>query len=195
MNTLSQRLTKSDLLQLSTLYFAILLFSVMISWPQGQGENRSWFMLVQVRIMTLTLLGLGYGTSEMQKNKSEQRFTLLALLCLGVLSIPLELACYAASFPITPWWWSIGITLLDTIAFFGLGLLLSKLFHSIRLQALLPVVNIVLMVLLTTLDFGTQIITVSPLLAATILSPVHFAVMLGLASLTGIWLFSHDSKE
>lgn len=193
MTALSQRLIRSDLLQLSTLYFAVLLFSVMISWPQGTSENRSWFMLVQVRIMTLTLLGLGYGTSEIHKSKSEQRITLLALLCLGILSIPIEIACYAASFPLTPWWWSLGITLIDTIAFFGMGLLVSKIFHSIRLQALLPVVSIVLMVLLTTLDFGTRIITVSPLLAATILSPVHFAVMLVLAGLTGLWLLRHDS--
>jgi hypothetical protein len=188
MNSLSARLTRSDLLQLSTLYFAILLFSVLVSWPQGTAENRSWFVLVQVRIMALTLLGLAYGTSEIHKVKPEQRITLLALLCLGLFSLPLELACYAASFPETPIYWAMGITLLDTIAFFGLGLALSKMFHKIRLQALLPVINIVIMVLINTFDFGTGKIIISPLLAVTLLSPFHFAAMLVLAILTLLWL-------
>ncbi len=156
--------------------------------PQALSENRSWFVFVQVRIITLTLLGLGYGSSEFNKSKGEQGMTLVALLALGILSLPLELACYAASFPETPLGWSLGITLLDTIAFFGLGLILSKVFHFIRLQALLPVVNIVLLVVLTTLDFGAGTVVVSPLLAVTLLSPFHFAAMLVLASLTAVWL-------
>jgi hypothetical protein len=188
MVALSARLIRSDLIQLSTLFFAILLFSLMVSWPQGIEENRSWFIFVQTRIICLTLLGLGYGSQTFTMPKSEQRTTLLALLSLGVLSIPLEIACYAASFPDTVLGWSLGITLLDTVAFFGMGLGLSRLFHFVRLQALLPVINMVLLVLFMTFDFGVKTVIVNPLLAVTLLSPFHFAAMLGLTSLTLVWL-------
>ena len=188
MTALSNRLVRSDFIQLSSLFFIIMVFGLMTSWPQGNEENRSWFILVQTRIICMTLLGLGYGTQTLKLSKTEQRTTLLALLILGVLSIPLEVACYAASFPGTPLWWSLGITLLDTIAFFGMGLGLSKMFHLLRLQALLPVVNMVLLVLFITFDFGIKTVIVNPLLAVTLLSPFHFAAMLVLASLTAFWL-------
>ena len=188
MTALSNRLVRSDFIQLSSLFFIIMVFGLMTSWPQGNEENRSWFILVQTRIICMTLLGLGYGTQTLKLSKTEQRTTLLALLMLGVLSIPLEVACYAASFPGTPLWWSLGITLLDTIAFFGMGLGLSKMFHLLRLQALLPVVNMVLLVLFITFDFGIKTVIVNPLLAVTLLSPFHFAAMLVLASLTAFWL-------
>jgi hypothetical protein len=188
MTQLSHRFIRSDLVQLSTLYFAILLFCVLISWPAPLNENRSWFMFVQVRILTLTLLGLAYGASEVHKPKFDQGLTLLALLGLNLLSLPLELACYAASFPATPVYWALGITFIDTIALFGLGIAISKLFHKIRLQALLPVLNIVIIVLLNTIDFGTGTVLISPLLAVTVLSPFHFAAMLVLAIATVVWL-------
>jgi hypothetical protein len=188
MNALSTRLMRSDFIQLSTLFFAILLFSLMISWPQSQEENRSWYMLVQTRITGLTLLALGFGSQCAKAKKPEPLVTLLALLSLGVLTLPLEMAAYAASFPGTPLWWSLGITLLDTVAFFGLGVALAAVFHRLHLQALLPVVNLVIFVLFLTFDFGLPIVLMNSLLAVTVLSPYHLGAMLVATSLTALWI-------
>lgn len=188
MKALSYRLSRADLVQISTLFFAILLFCIMIGWPQNTSENRSWFILVQVRIVTMSILSFSYGAQQIHNPRSERRLTLLALLGLIFLSAPLEIACYAASFPNTAWWWAMGITLLDTVALFGLGAFVSMGLHKLRLQALLPVLNIVFIVLLMTLDFGLKASLLSPLLAVTVLSPLHLAVMLVLASLTLVWI-------
>ncbi|MEM7738739.1 MAG: hypothetical protein AAF267_23470, partial [Deinococcota bacterium] len=133
------RLKQSDLLQLLFAYFVLLTFVLMVTWPQpGQPINNSWFALEQTNVSALVILALIYGSWLSSTPRPKVRNTLIALLCFQLLSLPLKMASFAASFPGVPLWWSLITISLTVIAFFGFGLALGRAFDAINLGLLKP---------------------------------------------------------
>lgn len=189
LQAVSTRLTRSDMLQLSVLFFAVLLVSSVTAWPTRPNEaNDSWFALSQARLGALSLLALGFGAVQSGFAKAEQGVTVLSLLALALLSTPLEVASYALSFPSQPLWYSLMLALLDSLALFGLGILLGKLLALIRLRALLPLAVPALLVGLVAADIWLGVALVSPLAAADALAPLHLGAMGAAALLTTFYL-------
>ena len=185
----SARLTRSDLLQLSVLFFAVLLVSSVTAWPTRPNEaNDSWFILSQMRLGGLALLALSFGAVESRLSKSEQGMTVLALLVLALVTAPLEVASYALSFPPSPLWYSLTLACLDSLALFGLGLLLGKALALIHLRALLPLVVPAALVGLVAADIWLGVALVSPLAASNALAPFHLGAMGAVALATVFYL-------
>ncbi len=181
-----ERLTRSDFMQVITIFFVVLLFVLLATWPSGERANNSWFILTQARMVAAAFLALAFGAGTSNKGGVEQRSTLLALLVLVVLSLPLEVASYAASYPVTPFAWSFGLTLLDTVALFGIGLLLGYLLTKIRLRGFISIAVIGVLVGLFSLDQLLHINIFNPLTTLHVVSPFHLAAMAIIAILT-LW--------
>jgi hypothetical protein len=183
---LIERLTRSDFIQIATLFFAVLLFVLLATWPSAERANNSWFVFTQARMVALAFLALTYGAGTSNKSGLEQRSTLLALLVLVMLSVPLEVASYAASYPTTPFAWSFGLTLLDTVALFGVGLLVGSLLTKARLRGFISIAVIAVMVGLFSVDQLLHVNVFNPLTTLHVVSPFHLGVMTILAILT-LW--------
>ena len=122
-------------------YFALLAFVLLFALPASPGSarpNDSWFVLTQVALLALLLLSLSYGANVASAPAPARRVTLGALLVLATLTLPLELAAYAGSFPGVPLGWAPLLGLLTVCGFFGVGLALGSLLGALRLRALLP---------------------------------------------------------
>lgn len=189
--SLGERLARADLSQFGTLFFAILVVGFMFAWPDGPAQaNNSWYSVVQLRLFLLALLALGYGGSSSDKPRLEQRLTLGALLSLAILSIPFEVAGYAASYPRASLALSLALSLLDTLALFGLGLLCGHALSKVRLRFLLPLVVPSVLAGLIMLDvvLGVELLppfTITPSL--TTLPYTHLAMM-GVMSAVTLYL-------
>ena len=196
---LSVRLARQDFLQVSVILFVMLLFAMLISWPSMQTQaNDSWFTIAQLRLASLVLIALGYGAytavSEL-KQVHEVPYTLLALLFLGLISSPLEVASYAASYPHTSLTWSLGLNLLDTVAFFGIGHALGHGLSRIRLAALVPMMVPALAVGIIALDIALGIPILNPLAALTGYSLWHSILMGSIAILSAHHLWRQVKKR
>jgi hypothetical protein len=183
---LIERLLRSDFMQIAALFFAVLLFVLLATWPSGERANNSWYILTQARMVLLAFLALAFGAGTSNKGGLEQRSTLLALLVLSVLSLPLEVASYAASYPTTPLVWSFGLTLLDTVALFGVGLLVGYLLTKIRLRGFISIAVIGVLVGLFSIDQLLHVNIFNPLTTLHIVSPFHLGAMAILAILS-LW--------
>ncbi len=114
---LEERLRRTDMVQFLTLFFAVLIFVILTRWPtQRSVPNETWFALSQTRITVLALLALGYGSVYSLFSQRDRLLTCLALVSFVLMSIPFDIATFAASFPATPLWWSISLPLVDTVA-------------------------------------------------------------------------------
>jgi hypothetical protein len=193
--SLAERLTRSDFVQVATLFFALLVFVLLATWPSGERANNSWFILTQARMVALAFLTLSYGAGTSNKPRLEQRNTAFALLVLVILSLPLELASYAASYPTTPMLWSFGLTLLDTLALFGLGLALGSLLTLIRLRGFISIAVIGALVGLFSIDQLLNFNLFNPLTTLHIVSPFHLGTMIVIAMLTLWQLVRTSSRE
>jgi hypothetical protein len=183
---LTERLMRSDFVQFATLFFAVLLFVLLSTWPSNERANNSWFILTQARMVALAFLALSYGAGTSNKAGLEQRSTALALLVLGALSLPLEVASYAASYPTTPLAWSFALTLLDTLALFGIGLALGYFLTLIRLRGFLSIAVIGALVGLFSADQLLHVNVFNPLTTLHTVSPLHLGAMAVIAILT-LW--------
>jgi hypothetical protein len=192
--SLSERLTRPDFVQIATLFFALLVFILLATWPSGERANNSWFILTQSRMVALAFLALSYGAGTSNKSRPEQRNTAFALLVLVILSLPLELAAYAASYPTTPFLWSFGLTLLDTFALFGIGLALGFLLTLIRLRGFISIAVIGALVGLFSIDQLLKLNLFNPLTTLHTVSPFHLGTMAVIAMLT-LWQFVRKGKE
>lgn len=186
-----ERLTRSDFMQVMTLFFAVLLFVLLATWPSGERANNSWFILTQARMVALAFLSLAYGAGSSNKGGLEQRSTLLALLVLVFLSVPLEVASYAASYPTTPFIWSFGLTLLDTLALFGIGLLVGSLLTRIHLRGFISIAVIGVLVGLFSIDQLFHVNIFNPLTTLHTVSLFHLGAMAIIAMLT-LWKLLKD---
>jgi hypothetical protein len=183
---LTERLTRPDFVQVMTLFFVVLLFALLATWPSSERANNSWFIFTQARMVTLAFLALAFGAGTSNKPGLERRSTLLALLVLVLLSLPLEVASYAASYPTTPFVWTFGITLLDTVALFGVGLLIGFFLTSIHLRGFISIVVVGTLVGLFSIDQLLNVNVFNPLTTLHTVSPFHLAAMAILAILT-LW--------
>ena len=138
---LGERLTRSDVSQVSTLFFAVLVVGLMSSWPgDSNSPNNSWYAVVQLRLFLLSFLALGYGAAVSSQARPQQRLALGIVLTLTLLSMPFEAAGFAASYPRSSLTGSLLVSMLDSLALFGLGLLCGYALEQIRLSFLLPLV-------------------------------------------------------
>lgn len=209
LQTLSQRFARADLTQLSTLLFVLLVITLAFTWPgSGLQPNDSWESVAQLRLIALTLLATGYGASTSTLNplsklnlaqktrqlRLEQRTTLAALSLLAILSAPLEVAAYAASYPSQALAWSLGLALLDTIAMFGVGLGLGRLLSILRLRVLLPLAVPAVLAGLITLDLALGMPLGSPLAA---LAGIHYGhlVLMGTVAVITLFILSQSAHK
>lgn len=171
----AERLGRPDMVQFLFGFLALLLFTVAVTWPSGEVPNDSWYTLVQVKAAALLLLSVGYGAAVTSASPGTQLVTLAALLSLGVLALPLELVTYAASFPETPLWWPLVSQPLAVVAYFGVGLALSRLFG--RAPSLLPLFPPLVLIGAISFDVWLERALLSPVTVAASVSPPHLVAM------------------
>ncbi len=188
----AERFRDSDLVQLGTLFFTVVLLSFFFAWPTRPAANNSYFAVSQVRLLSLALLALGYGAHVLKRERAYQRGTLGALTSLALLSSPLEVAGYALSFPELPLGYSLALAPLDTVALFGLGLALAASLHFLRLSVLLPLAVPALLVGFVFVDISLGVSVTSPLAALSGVAPWHLGLMSALALATVAWLSRPD---
>lgn len=122
----AKRLAQRDMLQALLVLLIVLLFALAVSWPASARPNVSWDTVAQARSVALMLIASGFGIFSAAEAQRRRRLeTLLALLLFVPLLGPLEAAAYAASYPLTPLWWTLLQALLDIGSYFGIGLLLG----------------------------------------------------------------------
>jgi len=183
----AERLRQTDMLQILALVLAALLFVLAVAWP-GPGEpNETWFPLAQTRLTLLALTALGFGAAEWSRARPQLGATVAALMLFVVLSAPFDVASYAASYPAVPLWWTTLLPFVDTPAYFGVGVLLGRVAHALRVSALLPLLVPGLLVAGIALDVRLGVALVDPLTAPLTVSGAHLAVM-GAIALTTLTL-------
>lgn len=179
---ISERFARSDMLQLSTLFMAVLMVAFVISWPSSNRvANDSWYAVIQARMVALSLLALGYGASQ---RKSPDSAALGCLVVLAVLSLPVEIASYLVSFPSSNLVYSVALICVNTVAMFGIGYVVGAFLHALRLSFLVPLAIPALFVGLVVLDLRLGFTVFNPLTALTSISPWHLGVMTSIAVLT-----------
>lgn len=177
----SRRLRQRDLLQALLALCALLIFTLAVSWPGAGEANVSWENAAQVRSVSLMLLALGFGVFSTAERQARLE-TLLALLFVVPLALPLEALAYAASYPDAPVWWFVTQPLLDTAAYFGVGLVLGTLTR--RVAALWPLLPPLAFVLLLGSSVWLGQPLLNPVATAARVSRVHLALSLVLALAT-----------
>jgi hypothetical protein len=184
LRALGQRLRQSDMMQLLTGFFVLLFFTVLLSWPSAPtGDNDSWYSLVRVNALAVMFIGIACGASESRFDRLHQRATLLALVVLSLLSWPLVVLTYAATYPGVPLLWSL-LTPLACLAYYGVGLALGWSCGKLRLRFLLSLLVPALLVGLIMVDIWLKVAVFNPFVVATHVSMGHLAVMVGLGALT-----------
>ena len=131
----------------------------------------------QTRLISLLLIALGFGSAFSIKPFRMQQLTGAAVIALCLFSIPFEVAGYSMSFTSVPLYWSLLISFIDTIAFFGLGVLLGQILTWARLRFLLPLMVPSIIAGLIALDILLQYPLFNPLTALTNVSLPHLFLM------------------
>jgi hypothetical protein len=179
---ISERFSRSDMLQLSTLFMAVLMVAFVISWPtSNRVANDSWYAVIQARMVTLSLMALGYGASQ---RKLADGAALGCLVVLAILSIPVEIASFLVSFPSSNLLYSAALICVNTVAMFGIGYLVGAFLHALRLSFLVPLAIPALFVGMVILDLRLGFTVFNPLTALTSTSFWHLGLMSGVAVLT-----------
>ncbi len=187
---LAWRLQRSDMIQVMTVVWAALVFVLMTQWPSTDAAaNESWFGVAQARLVAFSLVALAYGSVTSIRPLGEQRATVMALVILLLLTAPLDVAAYAATFPATPLWWATALPVVDTVAFFGIGLALGWLLGRLRLRALLPLAVPGLLVGGVALDVYLGVNLLNPLTAILNVAAIHLVIMSAVALLSFLLLF------
>jgi len=175
---LEARLCESDSVQVGTLLMVALVVAFATVWPSpGQISNESWYAFAQVRSVLVALLALGYGASAASESLERRLATASMVVVFALLTLPLEVATYAATYPATPLWWSLVTIPLAAAGYTVLGVVVGRVTRALRLGVLLPVVVPLLLVVLLLLDvrFGWTI--ANPLTAAVAVSPWFLMTM------------------
>ncbi len=195
----SERLRRSDMIQLFMAFIALLILVLAVTWPAGsQRVNDSWYSLVQARVIALVLIAFSYGEMSALRSRFERASVLLALLLLALFSLPLEIASYAASFPEVPLLWSLSIVPANLIAFFGVGLTLGRLLAFLRIRFLSPLLIPLVLLGVVMIDSWLGRTVFNPFLATTTVVPLHLIIMLVLAAgtiLSLVWRRNKNKEE
>lgn len=177
----AQRLRQPDLLQAFFALAVLLIFALAVSWPGTGTPNVSWTSVAQVRSVALMLVASYVGVFS-AAGRTGRLETLLALPLLALLALPLEALAYAASYPPVPVWWLVAQPLLDTAAYFGIGLVLGR--ATKRVAALWPLLPPLIFVGLLGASVGLEQPLLNPLATAARVSWVHLAASAALALTT-----------
>lgn len=183
----SERLKRLDILQLAIALFAVLIGTIIFTWPISvEKANNSYFAVSLVRVSFLALSAFFYGTYGADKARQKLRIDLMALIFLAIVTIPIEIASYALSLPQATIFWPILLTILDIFAFFGLGFILSQILDFLRVKLLASMFILGSFFGLFWLDIRMGEAIFSPISAVPKLTYLHIVAMLVLASYT-IW--------
>lgn len=184
-----ERLRGGDLIQVATLLLAVLIFVLVMRWPLDSSQaNESWYAFGQTRLVTLALLALSYGSLFTSRPVRSRVTTGLALITLALMTIPFDVAAYASSFPATPLWWSLILPVIDTGAFYGIGLAIGWLLARLRLGAILPLVIPAVLIAMVAFDVRTRTRLLNPLSASIEVASGHLALMTAVLALTVVIL-------
>lgn len=175
------RIRQRDLLQALLGLLALLIFALAVGWPGAGEPNGSWAGVAQARSVALMLLAVGVGVFGATDPKGWLE-TLLALSLVVLLVLPLEALAYAASYPEVPLWWTVAQPLLDTAAYFGIGLLLGRVTR--RVAALWPLLPPLVFVALLGLSVWLERPLLNPVASALQVSSLHLGLSLALALAT-----------
>jgi len=180
-----ERLRTGDLPQFGLLVLALLVATLMVTWPARPGlPNESWYAVSQTRSVLVALLALGYGMGLPLVSPRRAAGTALAVSLLAITTLPLELVAHAGSAPATPAWWAWLVTPIATTGHLALGGLLGVLVRRLRLTALTPLLVPGILVGAIALDVRLGVTLLNPLTAALQVAPGHLAFH-GAAALLG----------
>jgi hypothetical protein len=183
LEAVSERLRRNDMLQALALFLVAMGFVLATRWPGAAGApNASWFLLAQVRNTLLVLAGLGFGAASSQASARERGLTLAGLLVFVAVSGAFDVATYAATFPALPLAYAAALPYPETIAAYGVGLVLGRGTAVLRVRGLLPLLVPAVVALGAYLDVRWHTVVFNPALAATRVAPVHLAAV-GVAAL------------
>lgn len=196
MTSLAARLRQGDMLQLMLAFFTILLFVLLVTWPNnGQASFNGWYALEQTKVAALVFVSIAFGSYAHRRSRRDSLMTLLALQCFHILSLPLEMTAYALSRPAVPFWWPLLNMTLAIFGFFTVGVLMGYLFKRLRLSLLLPMVAPLTLVSLIAIDVRLGFSLVNPMLVVAVVSYQHL-IFVGILSALGLWyLLRRDRHE
>lgn len=184
-----RRLGRSDMIQLLTLFLVVLAFMTLARWANPLSRvNEAWFSVSQTRVILLALIALGYGGAYALRPRPVQRSTGLAVLMFALVSTPFEVAAYAASYPSVPLGWALLLPLVDTVAFYGIGLGLGWFLSRVRSRSLLPLAIPGLLIGMVALDIRLGVNLLNPMTASVNPAWQHAGIMIAIASLTTVLL-------
>jgi hypothetical protein len=171
-----QRLRAGDLPQFGLLVLALMVATLVVTWPARPGlPNESWYAVSQTRSVLVALLALGYGMGLPLASPRQAAATALAVLLLAITTLPLELVAHAGSAPATPVWWAWLATPVATAGHLALGGLLGVLVRRLRLTALAPLLAPAVLVGAVAIDVRLGVTLLNPLTAALQVAPGHLA--------------------
>jgi len=192
----SERLKRLDILQLAIALFALLIGTIIFTWPVSAAKaNNSYFTVSLIRVSFLALSAFFYGTYGHDKPASELRIDLMALLFLALVSVPIEIAGYALSLPQSSVFWPIFLAFSDIYAFFGLGFILSQILDFLRVKLIASIFILGGFFALFWLDIKMTKAIFSPISAVSEPSYLHIFVMLVFASYAVWELQKHSTEE
>jgi len=180
-----ERLRAGDLPQFGLLLLALLVATLVVTWPARPGlANESWYTVSQTRSVLVALLALGYGMGLPLATPRAAAGTVLAVSLLAITTLPLELVAHAGSAPATPAWWAWLVTPVATAGHLALGALLGIVVRRLRLTALAPLLAPAVLVGAVAIDVRLGVTLLNPLTAALQVAPGHLAFH-GAAALLG----------
>lgn len=175
---LDARLRDGDAVQVATLVMAALVIVLATVWPTpGQGSNEAWYAFAQARSVILALLALGYGASAAAEYGRRAVATACLVLVIALVTIPFEVAAYAASYPATPLWWSLVSIPAAAIGYVVAGVVLGRAARALRIGVMLPILVPATLAGLLFADLQLGWTVFNPLTAATNVAPWHLVAM------------------
>jgi hypothetical protein len=133
----------------------------------------------------VALLAAGFGATAASERSRRGVTSGLVVMVIALLTVPLEIAAYAATYPATPLWWSVvGVTLAPA-AYFALGVGLGAVATRARLRLFLPLLVPALLVGFVVLDVRLGGTVFNPLTAPLEVS-FTYVVVSSLLTLTAV---------
>ena len=192
----AQRLKSLDILEFAIILFALMIVTVVFTWPSDFYQvNNSFFSLSLIRISLLCLLALYYGSFSIDKTQREKRYDILAIVFLAIVTIPIEIAAYSLSVPTVPVYWTLVLAIIDSVAYFSVGLLVAQILHYLHLRFITILAVFGIFAAFVMLDINLGLALASPVHAISKPSISHLVVML-IVALIGIGsLIKNDSSQ
>jgi hypothetical protein len=186
--SLETRLRASDVTQIATLVMAALVVALALAWPSAPGaSNEAWYGFAQARGVIVALLAMGFGATAASERARRGVASGLVVVLIALLTVPLEIAAYAATYPATPLWWSaVGVTLAPA-AYFAIGVGLGAVATRARLRLFLPLLVPALLIGLVVLDVRLGGTVFNPLTAPLEVSGTYVLVSSLLALAAVAW--------